>query len=110
MIECKDGKSRVRLAQKGARESWEDLELQDRRLRDGRLRGYRKRQLTDTLVNLSIGHMFLISALGRRGRRISVSVKKGLGQRQGFSGALEPALELVLVDQAGLELTEILAS
>ena len=27
--------------------------------------------------------------------------------RQGFSVALEPALELALVDQAGLELTEI---
>ena len=27
--------------------------------------------------------------------------------RQGFSAALEPVLELSLVDQAGLELTEI---
>ena len=28
--------------------------------------------------------------------------------RQGFSAALEPVLELVLIDQTGLELTEIL--
>ena len=30
--------------------------------------------------------------------------------RQGFSVALEPVLELALVDQAGLEFTEILLS
>ena len=31
----------------------------------------------------------------------------GGGSRQGFSVALEPVLQLALVDQAGLELTEI---
>ena len=41
---------------------------------------------------------------------VYVSFLEGRGLRQGFSVASEPILELALVEQAGLELTEILPS